>query len=207
MSTSTLQRSAMGALVGAVLFLTSGCSETVRTGRSPAYLVIDEIAVEPAGESEETNVLASDVVTNGTVFEDLAIVSLRLALRDIGQPGNPNTPTANNAITINRYRVSYRRTDGRNTPGADVPHAFEGAATITVRDTADLSFELVRLQAKLEPPLRQLADTQGGPGGSVVISTIADVTFYGRDQAGNDVSVTGSISVNFADWADPQASE
>jgi hypothetical protein len=36
-----------------------------------------------------------------------------------------------------------------------------------------------------------------------VISTIADVTFYGKDETGTDVSVTGSISVNFADWADP----
>jgi len=36
-----------------------------------------------------------------------------------------------------------------------------------------------------------------------VISTIAQITLYGRDQAGNDVSVTGTMSVNFADWADP----
>ena len=43
-----------------------------------------------------------------------------------------------------------------------------------------------------------------GLGGSVLISTIADVTFYGRDQAGRDSSVTGQISVNFADWGDPE---
>jgi hypothetical protein len=30
------------------------------------------------------------------------------------------------------------------------------------------------------------------------------VTFYGTDQAGNEVQATGSISVNFSDWADPQ---
>jgi hypothetical protein len=59
---------------------------------------------------------------------------------------------------------------------------------------------LVRAQAKLEAPLKALA----GGGGSIIISTIAQVTFYGRDQAGNDVSVTGQISVNFADWGDPQ---
>ena len=39
------------------------------------------------------------------------------------------------------------------------------------------------------------------------ISTIADITFYGRDQVGNDVSITGSISVNFSDWADPESAE
>jgi hypothetical protein len=33
-----------------------------------------------------------------------------------------------------------------------------------------------------------------------VLSTIADVTFYGRDQAGNDVTAVGSIGVNFGDF-------
>ena len=37
-----------------------------------------------------------------------------------------------------------------------------------------------------------------------IISTIADVTFFGKDQTGRDVTVTGSMSINFADWADPQ---
>ena len=40
-------------------------------------------------------------------------------------------------------------------------------------------------------------------GGSKVISTIGQITFYGHDQVGNDVSVTGAISINFADWGDP----
>jgi hypothetical protein len=40
-------------------------------------------------------------------------------------------------------------------------------------------------------------------GGAIVISTIARVTFYGRDQAGREVSVTGQIGVNFSDWGDP----
>ena len=37
-----------------------------------------------------------------------------------------------------------------------------------------------------------------------VISTIAEVTFYGRDQAGNDVSATGSMGVDFGNFGDPQ---
>jgi hypothetical protein len=39
--------------------------------------------------------------------------------------------------------------------------------------------------------------------GAGVISTLAHVTFFGHDQTGREVSVTGTISVNFADWADP----
>jgi hypothetical protein len=30
------------------------------------------------------------------------------------------------------------------------------------------------------------------------------VTFFGRDQAGNDLSVTGSIGVQFGNFADPE---
>ncbi len=59
-------------------------------------------------------------------------------------------------------------------------------------------FALVPVQRKLEAPLLALRNH----GGAMAIMTIANVTFYGYDQAGNAVSVTGSISVNFADWAD-----
>jgi hypothetical protein len=70
---------------------------------------------------------------------------------------------------------------------------------VTDKDAA-MAFVLVRIQAKLEAPLKNLR--QGG--GASAISTIADITFYGRDQAGNDVTTAASISVNFADWGDPQ---
>ena len=64
-------------------------------------------------------------------------------------------------------------------------------------------FSLVRAQAKLEAPLVTLVNAPNFFGGGVVISTLADVTFYGRDQTGHDVSVMGTMSINFADWADP----
>jgi hypothetical protein len=65
-------------------------------------------------------------------------------------------------------------------------------------EVVDIPFVLVRVQAKLEAPLAALS----GLGGATVISTLAEVTFYGRDQTGREVAVTGTISVNFADWAD-----
>jgi hypothetical protein len=98
--------------------------------------------------------------------------------------------------------VSYRRSDGRNTQGVDIPFDFDGAVTFTVRpgEEARVPFSLVRAQAKLESPLMALR--YGGNG--LLISTIADVTFFGHDQTGRETSVTGKISVNFADWADPE---
>jgi len=95
--------------------------------------------------------------------------------------------------------VVYRRTDGHNTPGVDVPYPFDAAVTVTVgANGASSGFQLVRNAAKQEAPLRALATNPD------IISTIADVTFYGHDQAGNDVSATGSITVDFGNFGDPQ---
>lgn len=201
MITATIRRTVGLGLLASVLAVAAGCSDTVREGRSPAYLIVQSLDAAPgADDGDFSNQLQSDVATKGSVFEDLGRATFRLGLRDIGPAGSPSAPTLNNFITVNRYVVSYRRTDGRNTPGVDVPYGFEGAGTVTV-GTADvaMTFVLVRAQAKLEPPLRNLV----GGGQSGGIGTIADVTFYGRDQTGNDVSVTGSIAVQFADWADP----
>jgi hypothetical protein len=202
MSERTFIRVGSLALAAVVAAASAGCGDVVRQGRSPAYLVIGKMfAASGAAPDERSDELSSDVVTNGGVVEDLGIVDMRIALKDIGQSASPTTPTPNNYITVTRYHVAYRRSDGRNTPGVDVPYAFDGASTLTVTESdTTLSFVIVRIQAKLEPPLKNLRDG----GGSSAISTIADVTFYGRDQVGNDVSATGSISVNFADWADPE---
>jgi hypothetical protein len=110
------------------------------------------------------------------------------------------SPSPLNAITINRYRIVYRRADGRNAPGVDVPFPFDSAMTFTVPADGEISagFSLVRLTAKQESPLSALANS------NVFIQTIADITFYGRDQAGNDVSVTGSIGISFGNFGDPE---
>ena len=144
--------------------------------------------------------LASDVTTNGTVFEDAGRVTFGLGLKDIGSPGQPTSPTTNNYITITRYHVTSAAPTAGMSPGVDVPYAFDGGGTVTVTESGgSMVFALVRAQAKIEAPLKSLA----AGGGAALISTIADVTFYGKDQTGNDVTATGSISVNFADWGDP----
>jgi hypothetical protein len=205
MTTAFIRRTLALGLAASAAAGVSSCSSTVREGRSPAYLIVQSIEAASGAEDDQfSDELSSDVLTNRTVFEDLGRVTFRLGMKDIGPVGQATSPTTNNFITINRYRVSYRRSDGRNTPGVDVPYPFEGAGTVTVSGAdAELVFVLVRVQAKGESPLKDLVN------GSLarVISTVADVTFYGRDQTGNDVSVTGAISVNFADWGDPDGGE
>lgn len=194
----TMRAAALMLLAGAS-GLVSGCSETVRTGQSPAYLVLQRLEGSSGAETGAPfqTILQSDVLTKGSVFEDNGRATMTIALRDVT---NPAGPSANNLITLNRYRVEYRRTDGRNTPGVDVPYPFEGAVGVTVGEQATAAiFTLVRVQAKLEAPLVTLRQLNG----AIAISTIADVTFFGKDQTGRDVTVTGSMTINFADWADP----
>jgi hypothetical protein len=171
----------------------AGCGEFVRDqGRSPAQLIITDLT---AGEDEHT--LRSDVITEDGVFNDTAVVAMDLILKDPGVPGMAASPSAINAVTINRYRVEYRRTNGLNQPGTDVPHPFDSAVTFTVSsDGGSSDFQLVRHSAKEEAPLRALASS------NAIISTIATVTFYGRDQAGNDVAVSGNIGIDFGNFAD-----
>lgn len=203
-------RAVRAALIGAVALSAASCGEVARTGQSPAFLIIDSLqGASGADPGTFGSIVSSDVVTNvptgavliPTVFADLGRVTVRLALRNPGTPGSPTSPSTLNEVTLTRYRVTYRRSDGRNTQGVDVPWGFDGAFTVTVPSggSASVGFDLVRVQAKLESPLRNLA----GGGAQNVISTIAEITFYGRDQAGNEVSVTGSISVNFSDFGDP----
>jgi hypothetical protein len=206
-ATRSVRPAAVAGLVLASVGISACGSATARQGQGSSYPII--VALEGANgaasnQTFSTQAVASDVITfvkqtnTWTIFSDPGRVTMRLAMRDVT---NPNDPTTNNAITFTRYRVVYRRSDGRNTPGVEVPYAFDAGITFTVAGSAEVTapFELVRVQAKEEAPLRQL--TTGGS--AIDISTIAEVTFYGADQTGREVVATGAISVNFANWGDP----
>lgn len=194
----------LAVLLSSAVGLASCASDLTCTGSSPAFVVIESLQGASGAEPDEFgSPLASDVRTNGGVFNDLGQARMSLQLKNPGTAGSPTAPTGLNSITLSRYRVNYRRADGRNTAGVDVPHAFDGAITVTIPTTGNVTFafEVVRHTAKLEPPLANLA---GLAGGRVIISTLAEITFYGRDQAGNDVEATGTLQVNFSDFADPE---
>jgi hypothetical protein len=198
-----------------VLAMTAaGCGgEMLTQSRAPVQIVVEElVAASGADPSELGTTLLSDVITNmttpapcapdapcPTIFNDIGQVTMSLLLKDPGAPGVDASPSAINQVTFTRYRVAFRRTDGHNIPGVDVPHDFDSAVTFTVPAEGSVSapFQIVRHSAKREEPLRALAFN-----GSK-ISTIADVTFYGRDQAGHDVTATGRIGIDFGDFADP----
>ena len=198
--------------LAALVAASVSCGDVSRQGSSPVYLVIDALTATRGGATGGTasSTLVSDVVTNvtspapctpatpcPTIFGDNGSVTLRAPLKDIGS-GTVLTPTTNNEVTITRIHVEYTRADGRNTQGVDVPYAFDGAATGTIQagGTLSLNFVLVRNVAKEESPLAQLRTSPN------IITSIANVTFYGTDRTGNAINVTGQISISFGNFGD-----
>lgn len=190
---------ALGVAVSALSLVS--CGDMVREGESSSYLIIQNLDGSSGAKPDEFgNPILSDVLTNQSIFNDIGRVQLRLALKDPGTAGSPTAPTPNNFITVTQYRVTFIRGDGRNTPGVDVPFGFDGAmaASLTqLGQTVTIPFELVRHTAKVEAPLAALR------GSLIIINAIAEVSFYGHDQTGREVSVTGRVSINFGDFADP----
>jgi hypothetical protein len=200
------------ACLAALALSATGCGEYVRNqGTAPTQLLIASLSgASGASPDRLGNPVEADVITNvnrtvngqqvsvPTVFNDVGSVTMGLVLKD--QSGVANGPSPINQVTIDRYRVSYRRSDGRNIQGVDVPFTFDSAVTFTVpaQGTVTAGFELVRNSAKHEAPLQALQNS------AVILTTIADVTFYGHDQSGNELAATGSIQVNFGNFGDPQ---
>lgn len=179
------------------------CGQVAREGTASSFLIIGSLGgASGADPGTFGGTLASDVVTvvndSPTIFNDLGQVQFLLGLKDPGLPGSVSAPSQANWITVERYHVRFIRSDGRNTEGVDVPYAFDSAVTATVASDTTIGFTLVRQQAKQEAPLRALAIN------GLIVSTIAEVTFYGHDQTGRTVSVMGSIGVSFANFGDPQ---
>jgi hypothetical protein len=199
----------------------SGCSDTIREGSGPVQAMVTSLEAAPGAEPNKFGgTLSSDVLTlvkkdeNGvkvkvpTIFNDVGRVVVTAVLKNPGAPGSPTAPTAMNDVTFTRYRVVYTRADGRNTPGVDVPYPFDSAVTFTARvgSPGQASFELVRNVAKEEAPLRALCTSTPFclSVSNTLITTLADVTFYGQDRTGNDVTARASIGITFGDFGDPE---
>jgi hypothetical protein len=194
---------ALAALVSAGV----SCGDVVRDSRAPVLLVMNSLQGAKGSAPAAFSVpLLSDVITNvtapapctaqtpcPTIFNDLGQAVFAVTMKDVTV-----TPSSNNQVTITRYHVDYARSDGRNQQGVDVPYSFDGAATLTIQAnaTGTLGFELVQSLAKQQTPLVQLVTNP------VEIITIATVTFYGADIVGNAVQVSGTITVDFANFGD-----
>jgi hypothetical protein len=156
------------------------------------------------GDSGIGDVLNSDV---DPVFNDNATLNFESV------PKNPRGLTLGqfNDVFLERYEVLYLRSDGRNQEGVDVPFRITGplATLVPAGGTAAASIIIVRHQAKIEPPLRNLrgvfpASGTLQTGGAGILSIVAEITVHGRTTSGEAVQASGRLQINFADFADTQ---
>jgi hypothetical protein len=155
--------------------------------------------VDDQGPGEVVSDLFSDVCFSASgagcsVFNDNGIVTMRVFPKDRTQLASEI-----NTVTIERYRVTYIRADGRNVVGVDVPYPFDGVANFLIPITGDeviRPFIVVRHQAKVESPLREIQNDI-----TKILSVIGQVDFYGHDSAGRAITVTGYLNITFADFA------
>jgi len=202
----------LGALA-AVAAASVSCGKVIRDSRSDVILVVNDF-VGRSGNPQSagfTNTLLSDVVTFvtspapcsvttpcQTVFNDVALATFHFELKNPGTPTVPTSASGVNQVIVDRYHVEYIRADGRNVQGVDVPYAWDGAMTFSVQPGAarSVTFEIVRHSAKVEPPLIQLVNSAN------VIATICRVTFYARDLAGNRMTATAQMEIDFGNFGD-----
>jgi hypothetical protein len=195
----------------AALAVASASCGSVAQGTGPSLLIIDAFQGIRGNTTpgQPSTTLTSDVITNvispapcssdtpcPTIFGDSGEATMRVVMKDAGS-ATPSSPSALNHITLERYHVRYVRADGRNTPGVDVPYEFDGALRVTISDAGTtFGFQLVRNQAKEEAPLISLRSS------GAIVTAIAQVTFYGRDQNGNEISILGELTINFGNFGD-----
>ncbi|MCA1651947.1 MAG: hypothetical protein LC753_17325, partial [Acidobacteria bacterium] len=115
------------AALGSALAVSASCGSMVRQGTGSSYLIISSLQGASGAKPDDLgNPVFSDVVTvvgdSPTVFNDFGEVAFTLGLKDPGSPTAPATASPNQFITVDRYRVTFRRADGRNVPGVDVPY-------------------------------------------------------------------------------------
>ena len=169
---------------------------SVREGTGTSFLIVEGMDFAPGNDRTQFEAtLHSDVNTPGGNFDDLGRATFRLGLKDPGPSTAPNTPTQNQFITIDRYHVRFFRADGRNTQGVDVPYEFDGAFTATVRaNSVQSAFVVVRHDAKREAPLAILGSNR------LILTIIAEITFYGRDQTGHETQAVARASIDFGNF-------
>jgi hypothetical protein len=189
-------------LVLPLLLLLSACNKVENHSRSASMLILEDILGKDIAGNQvnfvQSDVLKVDATTgSSTVVADSVTATFRTQTLD---PQPILGTSAYTDIMLDRYTVSYSRSDGRNSPGVDVPYPFEGSLStlIPVGGTTTVSFVIVREVAKLEPPLSRLLDG----GAEVVLETTAKIVFFGHDLANNQITATGYITVFFANYVE-----
>jgi hypothetical protein len=136
-----------------------------------------------------------------TIVADIITATLEARLKgpETVGPG----PSYQNRIVLHSYDVRYTYVDSNLTPvpSPNVPADFSGEMSVAldIDSLVDVSFVIVREQAKTESPLIDVTNQLIPPG---TLQVVATITFYGDDIAGNPVQATAYLTIYFAEYAD-----
>ena len=179
----------LGAAVAVAAALAmAGCSaDYVEQNEGPVLLLITAINGGAQLDSDVRSGEFSTFVCENEVDVEMTVMNK-----------NPNAPTAPaSTVQVDSYEVKYSRSDGRGVEGVDVPYRITGnlAATVGVGDDVTVPIEVVRRQAKLEPPLDNISQT-------TVLTVSAQVTLFGKTISDKRVSAVARFQIDFADFGD-----
>jgi hypothetical protein len=199
-------------LLAIALLTYVACTSVENDSRSASLLTVSNVEGAPGSPGEAAGTpLLSDVCDNPdgspqdpdtcAVFNDNATVTFDNDFLQVGTGSGLGTSYLND-ILVTQYRVDYVRSNGRNTPGVDVPFGIDGTMDIRVpvNSTASASVLVVRHTAKQEPPLSEITTGEG----EKVITANAQMRFFGHDIAGRDVSATGFLEIHWANYGESQ---
>ena len=183
-------------LLPCLLFLLS-CDKVNPEHASSSILLVTRINGYTA-TGDSADFLESDVLETATlpatVVSDIITATLeaRLKASETVGPG----PSYQNRIVLHSYDVTYTYVDS-SAGVSGTPAGFSGELSVAldIDSLVDVSFVIVRAQAKNELPLSNI--TTGD-----LLQVVATITFYGDDIAGNPVQATGYLTIYFSDYAD-----
>jgi len=172
-------------LIGVGLGLTS-CGESASGGSKAAVFL--------TAEGDEKWGLYADVYDStvvGTVKDDTFWIKITSTPKD--QTGG-TTLSSYSDVILEEYRVTYYRVDGN--PNVPDPYTIQMQFPVPKGGTGRIETLVLRREAKLQSPLKELAF--GGGEGNIQFNALID--FYGKDLAGNHVSVSYNLPLFVGDY-------
>jgi len=196
------RRMAQALAMSVLVFALAACNPLEKETDSMSYLQILALqgndAGGTAGDFIDSDVLFQDPTTGAeSIVADVATVTLTANMLD-PDPILGTSPYAD--VELTGYTVTYTRSDGKNTPGVDVPYPIDGSLTglVQIGSQSSYNFVIVRETAKSESPLLDLLQATTRAEG---LTVTAKVEFFGHDLSGAQVKATGYISITFANFA------
>ncbi len=157
------------------------------------------------GNVSQTSDPFGDILTSGgTIPEDTVQVNFTARLKN---PSDLTQPALQD-IVLERYEVTFERTDG----GTAVPAGFQRSMSARVRVTphgqqneflTTVDVVVMPSTSKTQPPISHLISPGVEPGtGFVNIQVRATIRFFGTTVSGQAMSAETAVGINFADFGD-----